>query len=98
MASQKAEKTAKDTFEKGQLGSELPEIKIKIGDIEKGINILDFIANNKILSSKSEVRRAIANKGLRIDETLIKDEKLILRKKDFKNGVLKLSYGKKNII
>ena len=95
VASQKAEKTAKDTFEKGQLGSELPEIKIKIGDIEKGINILDFIANNKILSSKSEVRRAIANKGLRIDETLIKDEKLILRKKDFKNGVLKLSYGKK---
>jgi tyrosyl-tRNA synthetase len=95
VASQRAEKTAKDTFEKGQLGSDLPEIKIKIGDIEKGINILDFIANNKILSSKSEVRRAIANKGLRINETLIKNEKLILKEKDFKNGVLKLSYGKK---
>ena len=94
-ASKKAEKTAKETFEKGGLGSDLPEIIIKFSEIKKGINILDFIANNKILSSKSEVRRAIANKGLKIDEEIINDEKKILTLKDFKENTLKLSYGKK---
>ena len=34
--------------------------------MKKGINILDLIANNKILSSKSEARRVIANKGLKL--------------------------------
>ncbi len=95
IASKKAEETAKDTFEKGGLGKDLPEIKIKIDDIEKGINILDFVANNKILPSKSEARRAIANKGLKINEFIIEDEKLILKKKDFINGILKFSHGKK---
>jgi len=95
IASKKAEETAKDTFEKGGLGKDLPEIKIKIDDIEKGINILDFVANNKILPSKSEARRAIANKGLKINEFIIEDEKLIIKKKDFINGILKFSHGKK---
>ena len=94
-ASQKAEQTARETFERGGLGSELPEIIIKFSEIKKGINILDFIANNKILSSKSEVRRAIANKGFKIDDIIIDDEKKILGLKDFKQNTLKLSYGKK---
>ena len=94
-ASKKAEQTAKITFEKGGLGSDLPEIKVKLNEIEKGINIIDFIADNKILPSKSEARRAIANKGLKIDDIVIEDEKKILKLEDFKKNVFKLSYGKK---
>jgi tyrosyl-tRNA synthetase len=94
-ASKKAEQTAKDTFEGGGLGSDLPEIKIKSNEIEKGINILDFIADNKILFSKSEARRAIANKGFKINNVVIDDEKKMLKLKDFKENTLKLSYGKK---
>ena len=93
--SNKAEKTARDTFEKGGIGFHLPEIKIKLRDIKKGINFLDFIAKNKILSSKTEVRRAIENKGLKINDIVVIDEKKILQLKDFKNKALKLSYGKK---
>tara|TARA_B000000532_G_C18740946_1_gene351108 strand:+ start:8 stop:742 length:735 start_codon:yes stop_codon:yes gene_type:complete len=95
-ASKKAEQTAKDTFEKGGLGADLPEIKIKSNKIEKGINILDLIVDNKILHSKGEARRAIANKGFKINDVLIEDEKKILQLKDFKKNILKLSYGKKN--
>ena len=94
-ASNKAEKTASDTFKEGGLGLDLPEIKVKLSDIEKGINFLDFIAKNKILSSKSEARRAIANKGIKIDNVLLVDENKILQLKDFKNKIFKLSYGKK---
>ena len=94
-ASIKAEKTAKNTFEKGTLSEGLPEIKIKLKELEKGVNIIDFIANNKILSSKSEARRAILNKGFKLDDVVINDQKKILGKEDFKKNMLKLSYGKK---
>ncbi len=94
-AAKKAEKTARETFEGGTLVSGLPEIIIKINEIKKGINILDLIANNKILSSKSEARRVIANKGFRLNDKLIDNEKKILQLKDFEKNTLKLSYGKK---
>ena len=94
-ASKKAEQTAKETFEGSGLSADLPEIKIKFKEIENGISILDFISSNKILSSKSEARRAISNKGFKINDVVIEDEKKILQLKDFKNNILKLSYGKK---
>ena len=93
--SKKAEQTAKDTFEKGALSKNLPEIKIKLKELEKGISIIDLIAEHKILSSKSEARRAIINKGLKIDDIVINDQKKILVIKDFKENKLKLSFGKK---
>ena len=74
-ATKKAEQTAKDTFESGGIGSDLPEIKIESKKIERGITILDLISENKILSSKSEVRRAIANKGFKINDNVVDNEK-----------------------
>tara|TARA_Y200000002_G_scaffold370134_1_gene365217 strand:+ start:825 stop:2063 length:1239 start_codon:yes stop_codon:yes gene_type:complete len=94
-AAKKAEQTAKDTFEGGGLGADLPEIIVNLNEIKKGINILDFISDNKILPSKSEARRAVANKGFKIDGQVIEDEKKLLKLKDFKKNILKLSYGKK---
>ncbi len=93
-SSKRAAQTAKDTFT-GGVGSDLPEIKIDTKEVEKGINILDLIVNNKILPSKSEARRAIANKGFKIDGVVIENEKNMFFLKDFKKNILKLSYGKK---
>jgi len=94
-ASKKAEQTARDTFAGFGLGSDLPQIKVKSKEVEKGINFLDFISNNKILASKSEARRAINNKGFKVNDIIVEDEKKIIQLKDFKNKVLKLSFGKK---
>ena len=94
-SSKKAAQTAKNTFEGGILASGLPEINIKKEEINKGVNILDLIANNKILSSKSEARRVILNKGLKLNNKVIDDEKKILKLNDFEKNTLKLSYGKK---
>ena len=94
-SSKKAAQTAKNTFEGGALASGLPEINIKKEEINKGVNILDLIANNKILSSKSEARRVILNKGFKLNDKVIDDEKKILQLKDFEKNTLKLSYGKK---
>ena len=91
----KAEKTAKDTFEGKGLGSNLPEIKIKSFILKNGVDLLDFLSENKIMSSKSEARRMISNNGLKINNVLVSDYKKILKTSDFKNKILKISCGKK---
>ena len=95
IASKKAEQTAKETFEGNGLGVDLPEIKLKLSEISKGINFIDFLSKNKIMSSKSEARRAIGNKGLKINNIVIDDENKTIEIKDFKEKILKISYGKK---
>ena len=95
IASKKAEETAKETFEGGGLGLDLPEIQIKSSEINKGIHFLDFLSKSKIMSSKSEARRTIANKGFKINNIIVLDENKILQLVDFKEKVLKISYGKK---
>ena len=94
LAAKRAAQTAKDTFEGKGFSLNLPEIKVKEDDIKKGISILDFLSKNNITSSKSEARRAIANKGLKINNILVEDEK-ILRILDFNEKSLKMSFGKK---
>jgi tyrosyl-tRNA synthetase len=95
-ASTKAEKTAKKTFESGGFGGELPEIKIKENILKQGINILDLLSSNKIMSSKSEARRAIKSKALKIDNEILLNENKLVQLSDFgENNSLKVSFGKK---
>ncbi len=94
-AALKAAQTAKDTFEGKGLSSNLPEIKVRSADIEKGINILDLLFSNNIMPSKSEARRTIENNGLKINDTVLNDSKKILQLSDFKGKILKISHGKK---
>ena len=73
----------------------MPEIKLNLNEIKSGIKYFRFfIQQNNIVSSKSEARRAIANNGLKINNQLIEDEK-ILQATDFKVKILKISFGKK---
>ena len=47
------------------------------------------------MSSKSEARRAINNKGVKINDLLVVDDNKTLNLSDFKNENLKVSFGKK---
>jgi len=95
IASKKAEQTAKETFQGSGLSSGLPEIKLKSSVVNKGISLLNFLSSNKIMSSKSEARRAIISKGLKINNIVVLDENKIIQTVDFKDNILKISYGKK---
>ena len=95
LASEKAEQIAKQTFESGGISLGLPEFTIKSVEIENGIDILDFLSKNKIMSSKSEVRRIISNRGLKINNVTINEEKKFLQLNDFKDKISKISLGKK---
>lgn len=95
MRPKKAEKTAKETFG-GGIGENLPEIFISKNEINKGINIVDILSINNIVSSKSEARRAIKGNGIRLNDKLISDEKMKLELNEFKGKeTIKISYGKK---
>tara|TARA_B100000965_G_scaffold208040_1_gene173848 strand:- start:294 stop:1025 length:732 start_codon:yes stop_codon:yes gene_type:complete len=94
-----AEKTAKKTFEENSLGENLPSVDIKFEKGNNYINIVDLVILTKTENSKSEIRRLIKGKGLRINNEIVNDEKLIIEKKSFsKNNFLKLSIGKKKHI
>ena len=96
LSAQKAEQTAKNTFESGSIGEDLPSIKVNKKEIESGINIIDLVVMSNLLTSKSEVRRIIKNRGIKINNETIEDQTLQIFLKNFKNqNFIKLSLGKK---
>jgi len=96
LTSKKAEKTANETFRSGGYDSNLPEIKIKKRDLKLGIKILDLLSSNNVMSSKSEVRRAIKSNALKINNEILTDENKIIQLVDFASDKnMKISFGKK---
>ena len=95
-ASKKAEQTAKKTFVSGSIGKDLPTIKINKTGIQVGINIVDLVVLSNLINSKSEVRRTMKNRGIKINNEIIEDQNLIISLNHFENkNFLKLSLGKK---
>ena len=89
-----AEKLAKSTFRENSSGENLPSTKIDKNIINK--NIIEVIAYVNKDISKSEIRRLIKSKGIKIENKTIVDEKFVLDEKLFKEkGFVKLSLGKK---
>ena len=93
--SKESENTAKETFAERGVGKNLPIIFIKDHLLKKGINIIDFIDNTKILNSKSEIRRAVNEKAIKINGATVVNDKKIIDIKDLDNDYIKVSYGKK---
>jgi len=95
-SAKESESTAKETFDGSGVGQNLPVISIKESFLKKGINVIDFLDHSKILSSKSEIRRAIKEKGIKINDVVLTDEKKIIGMNDFKESdYIKVSHGKK---
>ena len=98
-AAKDSEQTAKTTFVQGGIGKSIPEKKISKDSISKGINIIDFVFQNDMAPSKSEVRRILKNNGIKINDKTITDEKKIVDLKEFsEKDYIKLSLGKKTHI
>ena len=95
-AAKKAADTAKKTFSAGAFGDDLPVINLKKNELVNGINIIDIVIKSNLLKSKSEVRRAIKNLGIRVNNNTINQENSSITINDFKDNILKLSHGKKN--
>ncbi len=97
-AAQNSEQAAKEAFSGNSLGSNLPSVKIETKQLENNINIIDLIILSKVENSKSEIRRLIKGKGIKINDTIVSDEKFIINQELFSKNYLKLSIGKKRHI
>ena len=97
-AAENSRQAAKEAFSGNSLGSNLPSIKIQVTDLDRKINIIDLVILSKLENSKSEIRRLIKGKAVKINDKIINDEKLIIKKELFNDNYLKLSIGKKRHI
>ena len=97
LASKKAAQTAKNTFEKKSIGDDLPSVKVEKEKLTNGINIVDLVIASNLSNSKSEVKRMIKNKGIKINNETVENDKLNVSLNNFnQKNFLKLSHGKKN--
>ena len=92
------EKTAEEIFSNNSISSNLPSVSINKKQLNEKINIIDLIIFSKLETSKSEIRRLIKGNGIRINNLLVNDEKLLISKELFKDNLIKLSLGKKRHI
>ncbi len=91
-----AEETAKKTFNERSTGIGLPVIEIKKKLIDDNLDIINLILLSKLESSKSEIRRIVKNKGIKINNLTVEDEKFLISYSLFDNDKsFKLSLGKK---
>ena len=95
-ASIQAFNTAKDTFEKGKLGNELPKYNITLSK-DNNVSLIDALCKTELCKSKGEARRLIKGGGARINDVSYLEENYLINKNDFgKSGSIKISSGKKN--
>ncbi|WP_440913845.1 tyrosine--tRNA ligase [Candidatus Pelagibacter sp.] len=97
-AAQNSEQAAKEAFSGNSLGSNLPSVKIETKQLENNFNIIDLLILSKAENSKSEIRRLIKGKAIKINDAVVSDEKFIINQELFSENYLKLSIGKKRHI
>ena len=90
-----AAETARKTFEQGTLAEDLPTIDVPESDLRNELGILAAFVASGLVKSNGEARRQIQGGGLRVNDEPVRDEKAKLRLSDVKDGVIKLSLGRK---
>jgi tyrosyl-tRNA synthetase len=95
-AADEAAATARTTFEQGGVGASLPTVEIPRAELQTGIGVLAAFVKAGLAGSNGEVRRAIANNAILINDTRVSDEKATIAEADVgANGAVKLSLGRK---
>jgi tyrosyl-tRNA synthetase len=98
-AARDAAETARKTFEEGAIAENLPSVEIPRAEFEAGLGVLTLFVRAGLVGSNGEARRQIKGGGLRVNDTAVSNEKLVLTKADLTpEGVIKLSLGKKRHI
>jgi len=93
-AAQAAEATAREVFEHGGVGDDLPTLVLSAEDLGSGISIVQLLVKSGLAGSGKEAKRLIAEHGARMDDVALTDAGLMLEASAFATPV-KLSAGKK---
>jgi tyrosyl-tRNA synthetase len=89
-----AEATAREVFEKGGTGDDLPTLELDAGDLGDGISVVQLIVRSGLAASGKEAKRLIAEGGAKLNDADLTDAGLFVTPADLATPI-KLSAGKK---
>lgn len=89
-----AEATAREVFEKGGMGEDLPTLELSPADLGDGVSVVQLIVKSGLAKSGKEAKRLIAENGARLDDAPLTDPGLMIDAGALSSPI-KLSAGKK---
>jgi len=96
---ERANETARQTFEEGVTSTDLPHIDIETSALASGLGVLSAFVEAGLVQSTGEARRQIKGGGLRVNDVIVTDDRMSLTATDLNDsGSIKLSLGKKRHI
>ncbi len=93
-AAQTAEATAREVFERGGLGGDLPTLTLGGDDLEGGLSIAQLFVRAGLAKSGKEAKRLIAEGGARANDAPVTDAGQMVRADDLAEP-MKLTAGRK---
>ncbi len=91
-----AAETARQTFDEGASGDQLPTVDVPRADLENGIPAFELLRRANLAKTNGEARRLIKGGGGRLNGAVITDETRLVGLADLTGeGVIKLSAGRK---
>ena len=90
-AAKKITISASNVFNKIKADEALPTINVAQPDI----SFINALKSLNFLKTNGEARRLIRGNGAKINDVVVVDENYVLRSEDYKNGKVKVSFGKK---
>ena len=94
-AASKAKKTAQDTFSGDNISENLPKISLSEKEFKQPVYIYDLIVKIGFSNSKSEARKLIRGHGVKLNQSVVKDELYELLLEDVSDNKALISVGKK---
>jgi tyrosyl-tRNA synthetase len=95
-AAGEAAEAARRTFEEGGLAEALPTIEVPAPELAGGIALASLFVRAGLASSNGEVRRAVGNHALSVNDRRVEDAGATIGSADLTpEGVIKLSHGRK---
>ena len=93
-AAESAQLTAREVFENGGMGKNLPTLKISAEDVGDGISIVQLLVKSGLVNTGKEAKRLISEDGAKLNDVPLTDTSLLIKIDDFQTP-FKLSKGKK---
>jgi tyrosyl-tRNA synthetase len=95
-AAEAAAETAREVFEAGGAGGELPRVGVPRGELERGVAAFELFVRAGLAGSNGEARRLIKGGGARVNDAVVTGELQPISLADLDaQGQIKLSAGRK---
>ncbi len=93
-AAEAAEATAREVFEKGGVGDDLPTLVLSAGDVAEGISVGALFVRAGLSKSGKDAKRLIAEGGARLNDEVVTDAGAMIGAGDL-SAPVKLTAGRK---